>query len=133
MRRADRWDRGFTLVEVLVAFTVAALLLGVLYQVFSTGLRSASAAADYSTAVLLAESALETVGTQETLAPGQMRERVDRKYDRRVVVRPRPDLLPAYAVNPAVIPYEVQVTVDWQNGRRPRSVSLTTLRLGAPR
>jgi general secretion pathway protein I len=132
MRAAGRPDSGFTLIEILVAFTIAVVLVGALYQVFSTGLRSASMAADYSNAILLAESALDAVGAQGMLTPGQLSERVDGKYTRSMVVRPRPDLLPPDAVNAALIPYEVEVRVAWQSGRQVRSIAFATLRLETP-
>src|SRR5258708_13349021 len=53
----NRSSAGFTLIEILVAFTVATLLLGALYQVFSTGLRSSASAEHYADAVLLAAAA----------------------------------------------------------------------------
>ena len=132
MRAAGRPDSGFTLIEILVAFTIAVVLVGGLYQVFSTGLRSASMAADYSNAILLAESALDTVGAEGALTPGQLSDRPDGKYTRSMVLRPRPDLLPPEAVNAVLIPYEIEVRVTWQNGRQVRSVALATLRLEAP-
>lgn len=131
-RSVDRSPRGFTLVEVLVAFTVATLLLGALYQIFSGGLRSASVAAEYSNAILLAESALEAFGVEERLVAREAHDRVDRKYERHVVVRPRPDLLADDMISPALAPYEVEVSVTWRSGRQPRSVSLSTIRLGPP-
>src|SRR5260370_22430505 len=64
----NRSSAGFTLIEILVAFTVATLLLGALYQVFSTGLRSSASAEHYADAVLLAESGLDAlVGTAVAL------------------------------------------------------------------
>src|SRR5713101_6920446 len=64
----NRSSAGFTLIEILVAFTVATLLLGALYQVFSAGLRSSASAEHYADAVLLAESGLDAlVGTAVAL------------------------------------------------------------------
>ncbi|MCH8138003.1 MAG: type II secretion system protein, partial [Proteobacteria bacterium] len=39
-RGARRRSGGFTLLEVLVAFTVLAISLGVLFEIFSTGMRA---------------------------------------------------------------------------------------------
>jgi len=43
------------LLEVLVAFTVLAISLGVLFQIFSTGMRASRSAEEYTRATLLAE------------------------------------------------------------------------------
>ena len=127
---ADRSQSGFTLIEILVAFTVAALLLGALYQIFSSGLRSASITTEYSNAILLAESALESFGAEERLVAGEAHDRVDGKYERHMVVRLRPDLMPEGIARPALAPYEVEISVAWRSGRQSRSVSLSTIRLG---
>src|SRR5512137_1401966 len=49
---------GFSLLEVLVAFVIVSLVLTALFRLFSGALANASAADDYSRAVLVAESAL---------------------------------------------------------------------------
>lgn len=120
---------GFTLVEILVAFAVASLLLGGVYQVLSTGLRSASVAGEYSTALMLAESAIEEIGISEPIVIGDTLNRIQGSYERRLRVRPRPDLLPVGAGHPTMAPYEIQVTVSWGPRRRPRSVAISTVRL----
>ena len=48
-------DRGFTLLEVLVAFIIAALALGVLFQGGIGGLTTANAAARYDEALSRAQ------------------------------------------------------------------------------
>jgi general secretion pathway protein I len=130
-RADDRSTAGFTLVEILVAFAVAVLLLGMLYRVFSTGLQSGSVAEDYSRAVLIAESGLEALGALEALAPGESNDQVENRFERHVRVRLRPDLAPAEDY-PDLVLYEVEVTVTWRAGRHPRSVSLSTVRLAPP-
>ena len=125
--RADRAASGFTLIEVLVAFAIATLLLGALYQVFSTGLRSSASAEHYANAVLLAESGLDALaGTPVAL--GETNDRFG-IYVRQTDIRARPDLGPPGGQT-AVIPYEIQVRVAWREGVRERSVQLSTLRTG---
>jgi len=50
--------RGFSLLEVLVAFVILSLVATALFRLFSGALQNVSAADDYSRAVLVAESAL---------------------------------------------------------------------------
>jgi general secretion pathway protein I len=50
--------RGFSLLEVLVAFVILSLVGTALFRLFSGALQNVSAADDYSRAVLVAESAL---------------------------------------------------------------------------
>ncbi len=123
----NRSSAGFTLIEILVAFTVATLLLGALYQVFSTGLRSSASAEHYADAVLLAESGLDAlVGT--AVAVGETTDRFG-IFERRTNIRARPDLGPSDA-QLAVAPYEIEVRVAWREGVRERAVLLSTVRPG---
>ncbi len=132
-RRGTNHTDGFTLIEVLVAFAIAALVLGTLYQISSTSTRAALAATRYSGAVLVAESAIEVFSAPGLLTTTQMHGRLDNIYTRDVHVWVRSDLLPESEQRPAVVPYEIDVTVSWQDGLRSHSVSLSSLRLGPPR
>lgn len=123
---------GFTLIEILVAFVIAVLALSTLYRMASTGLGAESAAAHYSHALLIAESALEAVGSETPLTPGTSTPRIDDAYEEELVINPRPDLLPReYAVS-GPYPYAISVRITWHEGRRARSISLSTVRLGPP-
>ena len=64
-RAASRDQAGFSLLEVLVAFAILALVGTALFRLFSGGLGNAAAADEYSRAVLVAESVLaETASVQ---------------------------------------------------------------------
>ncbi len=69
-KRLTRAEKGFTLIEVLVAFTIAALALAALFQAFSTGMRSIEAAAARGALLAEAENRLAEVGATIPLAPG---------------------------------------------------------------
>ena len=131
-RRRDD-EAGFTLIEILVAFTIATLLLGALLQLFSTGLGAVGSAANQIEAALLAESTLEQVGTTEPLQDGVDDRRAVEGYVVRVTVRRRDDLLPPGPLGPPLLAYGVGVAVSWSEGLRRRSVVLETVRLGSPR
>ncbi len=62
--------RGFSLLEVLVAFAILALVGTALFQLFSGGLSNAAAADDYSRAVLVAESVLAETASAQPLREG---------------------------------------------------------------
>lgn len=125
--RSDKSASGFTLIEVLVAFAVATLMLAALYQVFSVGLRASSTAENYANAVLLAQSGLETLAGAP-VAVGDKRDRIG-PYERRISIRARPDLVRTGA-QPFVAPFEVEVRVAWREGVREREIALSTVRLG---
>ena len=106
-RARPRSDQsGFTLLEVLVAFAVLAVMIVPILQVFGGGLGSAETARAYSTAVLLARSKLAEVGAGEILMEGEMtgsfevpgfrwRRTITRETTQ--VIPPDPDELDAWA------------------------------------
>jgi prepilin-type N-terminal cleavage/methylation domain-containing protein len=64
-------ESGFTLLEVLVAFAVLAVMIVPILQVFGGGLGMTETARAYSTAALLARSKLAEVGAGEDLEEGE--------------------------------------------------------------
>ena len=125
---AQASERGFTLIEILVAFVIVALALGALLQIFATGLRSTSTAENYTIAALLAESKLAGIGIEEPLEEGDQSGEFDNGFRWATNVRSYdvggPTLAPG-----AIQAFEVSVTVLWGGPMRERSVSLATLRL----
>jgi general secretion pathway protein I len=64
---ARRRNAGFSLIEVLAAFVILALVATALFRVFSGSLRNASAADEWSRALLLAESQLDLAASVQPL------------------------------------------------------------------
>lgn len=117
-------QRGFSLLEVLVAFSVLALSLAVLMQVFSATTRNVAVGADYTRALVLAESLLAAAGESLPLAT-PAREGAEGGLRWRLQSVPLND-----PNGPSrVLPYHVRVTVTWTSATRERSVSLDTLKL----
>ena len=126
---AKNRSRGFTLIEVLVALAVLALALGVLFQIFSTGLNNSRVAEAYAKATLLAQSKLASLGIEEPLGEAENTGRFDEQFGWRVDVQSHGrEERPVGQVAP-LNSYEVVVTVYWGETDEERSVSLTTLRL----
>lgn len=65
-----RPQRGFTLLEVIVAVVIAALCLAALSQVFATGVRAAGTSSDYMRAMTLAQSLLAGIGVEKAVSDG---------------------------------------------------------------
>ncbi|MGD8999178.1 MAG: prepilin-type N-terminal cleavage/methylation domain-containing protein [Granulosicoccaceae bacterium] len=122
-------NRGFSLLEVLVAFSILTLALGVLFSLFSTGLRNTSVAREHSHAIALAESRLAEIGAVEPLETGEWEGDFDDQYRWRIQVTDYPWNNEPAATLPPVVPYQVTVEVTWASLYRERSVALTTLRL----
>lgn len=69
VRRAR--SRGFTLIEILAAFTILALFITTTFEVLSSGVRSAALSARYAKAQTLAHSRLAELAATEPLMPGE--------------------------------------------------------------
>lgn len=120
---------GFTLIEVLVAFTIAALMLGAFSQAFSTGIGAAALASADKEALLIAQSSLEEVGAGELLSPRESTDRIGERYTRTMVIRPRNDAGSDNKIGPRLALFDVEVTISWKSALRTRSISLQTVRL----
>ncbi len=118
---------GFSLLEVLVAFVILAMSLGVLMQIFSMGARSAVLGEHYSRAAELAESTLALAGVEYPVQPG-VHEGEQAGYGWRLEITPYlPENL--QAPPPQWLPYQVSVRVVWTDTDQERSLELSTLRL----
>jgi general secretion pathway protein I len=63
-------EAGFTLVEVVVAFAIVALVLGGLYHLMADALRGETRAKVNEQALALASAHLEAIGIDRALEPG---------------------------------------------------------------
>lgn len=69
--------RRFFLLEILVAFVIMALALGVLMRVFSGALNSTAVAEHYAEALLVAESKLAAIGVETPLSDAETSEQTE--------------------------------------------------------
>lgn len=120
-------ERGFTLLEVLVALTILAGALAVMFQVFSRSLETTADAQARTNAASLAQSLLARIGTEIPLKEGETTGVSDDGLQWRVRMSLYdPD---RYREMPLVQPYEVAVDVFWQARARQQTLHLSTLRL----
>ena len=123
-------NRGMTLIEVLVAFVILSLAMGVIMQIFSGGMRNARLAEGYSRAVFLAESRLAAVGLEQPLVAGEVSGQVNPDLRWRVTINPFDDGGVAEQLVMPVRLYQVRVRVSWSDEGRQRQIELGSLRLG---
>ncbi|MGO8914487.1 MAG: prepilin-type N-terminal cleavage/methylation domain-containing protein [Stellaceae bacterium] len=129
--RSTRADRGgFTLIEVLVAFAIAALLLVALLRILTLSLVGSERSEVYTRATILAQSTLDAVGVVAPLAEGDIAELESAPFRIRAAVERYHAPGETEAAAQYLVLYRVSATVAWREGRRERSLSLSTLRLG---
>ena len=138
LRGSMRGVRGFSLLEVLVAFTLFAVALGVLMQIFSRGVNGASLADHYAKATMYAESKLAAVGLEEAIKEGTSSGKFDDEtYAWQVSIKPYIDTTPREQMSIDFEKqyfaqlYEIETRVTFAtDDRKERVVTLSTLQFG---
>lgn len=132
MTAASPSQRGYSLIEVLVAFTILAMALTVLLRIFAGGLSNIDAASEYAQALRIGEAELAVPGVVEPMLPGVTRGESDGGYSwTRRVAEFRPDERPDYD-DAELPPWHIAVQVRWAAGRGTRTIDLETIRIAAP-
>ena len=118
------------MLEVVIAFTILAIAMGALLQVFGTGLKGLRAAEGYTFAVMHARSKMSELGTLIPLQDGEQSGEFDDGYRWSVSMRPTapPDGADWSVLK--VLAYDIEVTVSWGESS---AITLNTLRLAHKR
>lgn len=123
-------QHGFSLLEVLIAFSILAFSLTILMQIFSTGINSAVLAEEYTTAVQIAESLMAKTGLETRPQTSHSAGEEDKKYRWDVSVRPFNFVVGKFEKQSTAELYKIDVSVNWgEQGDNEREVHLTTLKL----
>jgi general secretion pathway protein I len=129
-----RRQRGYTLIEVIVAFALLALALTLLLGTLSGATRQVRWSADAGRAALHAQSLLDSLGLA-ALQPGEREGGFeDGRYRWSLSIAPwsDPALPPAAAPMPGYQVYEVVLTVTWGDGGARERLQTRSLRLVQP-
>ena len=125
-------QRGYTLIEVIVAFALLALALTLLLGTLSGATRQVRWSNDAGRAALHAHSLLDTVGVSEPLQPGQRDGSFeDGRYRWSLSIAPWQDPavadLPSSPGTPQL--FELALAVQWGDGGPGRQLQIRSLRL----
>lgn len=124
-RSARSRARGMSLLELLVAFSILAISLGVLYKAIGAGARSVNLAERYQRAALLGESLL---AMRDAVPEGGWSEN-GQSAGYEWSVRSVPFATEASQRNPAVpVLHELEIEVGWRDQGALRTIRLHTLR-----
>jgi general secretion pathway protein I len=129
MRIQRAGQAGFSLLEVLVAFAILSISLGVLMQIFSQASRTTLVSSQYSRAASLAEAKLNAVGSAIPLEEGTVSGDPENGIAWEINIL-QVELGEEFGAEPPATPYRVNATALWQDGGKVRSLTFSTLRLG---
>lgn len=134
-----RPPKGFSLLEILVAFAIMAVALTIVLRIFGSGVNAAVVSEDYTIAVQIAESLMARTGIETPLQAGETTGLEADKYDWLIRINPvagPPVSMPRFksqqqeASQTNLQLMLVTVRVSWgDDGTKQRSFELTSLRL----
>lgn len=124
-------QRGFTILEVLVAFLVTSLLLSVILTGFSSGMKQLVRADRLSQASLVAQSRMAEVGIVQPLQAAQYfgNDEQFSDFSWQVNIVPFAWEFAAPLAGMGATLYRVDVEVSWPAAGKTHSFSLSSLRL----
>ena len=115
-------QQGFTLLELLVAFGIMALSLGMLYRASGSSARSVVDIERYQHAIILGESLLAMRDAVPEQGWGQAGESAG--YTWRINSAPYPTAINSPNVPPL---HEVSIVITWSDADRQRQLALNTV------
>ncbi len=121
-------DRGFTLIEIVVALAILGIGLTVIIELFSGGLRLGRTSEDYTKAIGYGRLKMEEIISKENIEEGNNEGDFDKTFRWQVDIK-KVDLLPPDKSQDLKLPinlFQVKVNILWKSGSRERSASLET-------
>lgn len=123
-------EAGFSLLEILIAFSIFAVAISILLRIFSAGVTTATVAEDYIIAVQIAESLLARTGVDEKLASGGEGQENEYFNWEVKIIPANLEINNELPKSMSVTAVQVDVSVNWDNERgNGRTVHLTTVKL----
>ena len=120
-------QRGFSLLETLVAFAILVLVLSVIMNIMGNGSRASRLSYDYSQAVLIGQSKLAEIQSKQKLISGIAADRFHWQVE--TTTAEYPDLGASASYQRTFTTEDVIVTVSWDSAGKQRQIQLETVRL----
>jgi type II secretion system protein I len=116
-------NKGFTLLEILVALAILATAVTIIFQLFSAGLRNIAVSEDVVSAAVRAEAKMREVLSNEELTENSWTETTTDGYTFAVniteTLQEKTDSLPVQVL-------QIDLAITWTKNTRERSLRLKT-------
>ena len=131
--KGRRTSRGFTLLEVMLAFVVFALSFATVLEIMAGSMRSVRRARDDTQVALFAQSIMDLVGTEIPVEDGQYNGTGMDRYQWRLdiylyEVGDEDIRTQELAEMSGIELYRVDLDINWEAGRRQRDLRFSTIR-----
>jgi general secretion pathway protein I len=124
-------DRGFTLVEVVVALAILGVGLIVIIELFSGGLRLGRISGEYTQAIGYARLKMEDITLARQMTEGIEEGEFDKNFRWKLEVK-KVEVLPQEEAAELTLPielYRIKMSVLWKSGSQERSAVIESLKL----
>jgi general secretion pathway protein I len=123
-------NRGFTLLEVLIAMMILTISIVVIFQLFSGGLRSAKLSDGYTRAIFHARAKMEATLLAETLMEGETEGIIEEDYRWRLSIAPIVSEEGSEILTKSLETlFQLTVDIIWTDGERERTFTIRTLHM----
>ena len=135
--RSRNGSKGFTLLEVMLAFVIFALSFAMVLEIMAGSMRSVGRASDDTEVALLAQSLMDLVGNEIPVEEGAYSDVAMDHYNWEMIISfydavgESDDTImstPELAENSGIELYRVDLYMDWETGRRQRELHFSTIR-----
>jgi len=124
MKKANN-NKGFTLLEILVATALLGIAITVVLQLFSANIRAIGDASDYVKAVTWTEIKMRELLDSASMEEKSYRETANNGYTMDVSIT---EILKERTENLNVRLFEIVLTTHWLKGIKEKSFTLRTLK-----
>ena len=126
-------QRGFTLLEILLAISILGVAVTVIMQQFSAGMKIARMSQSYTAATIYAKQKLEEIQVEEKMREKEESGDFEDGYYYRVSIMPYEDYIEdeedseIFDLLPLEM-YRLESVVWWKEGEKEKSIALATLK-----